>query len=82
MSAIPKLVSRRWASRQLGIPGAEMLAIFEDRGWQVFRFGSRVRLREEDVLQLLEEARQPTASQVRDRAELVRQLAEEEVLGR
>lgn len=80
MMGLPKLVSRRWASRQLGLPGAEVVAQFEQRGWDVFRFGRRVRLRESDVLKLLEEARMPSRRAVQDRAKLIKKLAEEAVL--
>ena len=82
MSGVPKLVSRRWASRQLCLSGAEIEARFEERGWDMFRFGNRVRFRERDVLELLAEARMPTREAVQDRAELIKRLAEQEVLGR
>lgn len=81
MTELPRLRSVRAISRRLGIPGRVVLELFEERGWDVFKIGRCVRLREDDVLALLAECREPTPQAVRGRAELIRELAEREVLG-
>ena len=60
----PQLLSARAAVRRTRIPWCELRRTLEESGARVIRIGSRDRVAEDDLLALIERARQPTVAEV------------------
>jgi hypothetical protein len=80
-SVLPALISVRAASRRVGIPGRELLAVADEAGIRTYRVGRRTLLAVDDLAEFLSQRRRCTLAEHRTRWDLISELAAEAIVG-